>query len=71
MLVKWHTKLVMAGNLFWNAGVNQLIVHDGKAMAHMQAVSGSLPGNQAIITIANFAVTPTSGTTYAINNSAQ
>ena len=45
MLESDNTKIVMAGNLFWNGGVNLLIVHDGKAMALMQAVSGSLPGS--------------------------
>ena len=45
MLVKGDTKLVMAGNLLWNAGVNLLVVHDGKAMALMRAVSSILPGS--------------------------
>ena len=38
------TKLIMAGNLFWNGGIDLLIVYHGKAMALIKAVSGSLLG---------------------------
>ena len=38
------TKLTMAGNLFWNGGIDLLIVYHGKAKALIKAVSGSLLG---------------------------
>ena len=35
MLESDDTKIVMVGNLFWNGGVNLLVVYHGKAMLEL------------------------------------